>query len=236
MDGSGKLHGGISDQRGFFAQRVAGQRVLQFRDRADVARVQFGHRRKRLAEQRADVRQTFVTAACARSPGWRRSCTTPEITLKYETRPAEGIGDGFENESRHRLGVLHRRARPRLPLRVPFHGPRSAGLGKFSSAKFRIRSLADIVQPGRAQHREDAHAGARPRAGLRAMCSTGQRALVEELFEQRVVALGHHLDQRFVRRSGGVGEIRGDRRLLCPCRRRPACRCTLSCAPGRSRR
>ena len=42
------------------------------------------------------------------------------------------------------------------------------------------------------------------------MCSTGQRALVEELLHQRVVAFGHHLDQRFMGLLRGVRQIGRD--------------------------
>ena len=41
----------------------------------------------------------------------------------------------------------------------------------------------------------------------------GQRAGLEKLLHQRFVGLGHHLDQRFTRRLGGVGEVRGNRTL-----------------------
>ena len=73
MDGSGRLHRRVSDQRGFVAQRVAGERLLQLRHGADIARVDFGDGLNGLAGESADVRQALARRRCARSPGWRRS-------------------------------------------------------------------------------------------------------------------------------------------------------------------
>ena len=52
--------------------------------------------------------------------------------------------------------------------------------------------------------------GAQRRPQPQAQVFFRQRPLLEELFHQLVVALGHHLDQGFVGLLGGVGELGGD--------------------------
>src|SRR5580658_6448150 len=72
--------------------------------------------------------------------------TTPETTLKYDTRPEKGSATVLKTKAETGRESFTGRSAS-LPLSVPFHGPRSAGLGKFSSMKFRIKSLATLWRP-----------------------------------------------------------------------------------------
>ena len=86
-------------------KRVAGERVFQFRDRADIARVQFGHRNRRLSLH--DLRCARISPA----PPRLKFCSvasffsTPEKTLKYEIRPANASDTVLEDIQRNRLFV-----------------------------------------------------------------------------------------------------------------------------------
>ena len=125
--------------------------------------------------------------------------STPEITLKYETRPANGSATVLKTNAETGPESFTARSAS-APLSVPFQAPRSAGLGKFSTHEVQNQVAADVVQSGGAQHRENAHAADRLAQAVQNMLHR-QRALVEELFQQRVVAFSDHLDQRFMRRS-----------------------------------
>ncbi len=161
-----------------------------------------------LAEQRADVRQTFGSAG-ARVHQVRVVLEHAGDHFEIRDASRERIGDGFENERGNRLGILHRaldflaveRALPGSAL-----GRAGEILDRRSSGSGRSPTLCSPEAHSTGKMRIWRTASRRPSR----MCSTGQRALVEELFEQRVVALGHHLDQRFVRRSARPRPGRGD--------------------------
>ncbi len=75
--------------------------------------------------------------------------------------------------------------------------------------KSRMVERADVVQPGGAQYRENAplaHGLPQPIDDV----LHRQSALGKELFQQRIVAFGDHLHQRFMRGLGGIGKIGGN--------------------------
>ena len=167
MDGSGKLHRRIGDQRRLVVQRVARQRVLQFRDAADIARVQFGDRADSVLPNSVPMCDSRSADAGARVH--QVGVVLHHAGDHFEIRhaPRKRIGDGFEDERGNAARNPSPGARLRAPLSVPFHGPRSAGAGKYSSTKFRIRSLADVVQRRKRTAPGRCASGARRRAGRR---------------------------------------------------------------------
>ena len=56
----GNVRRRIVNRRGLVAQRVAGERVLEFGDGAEIAGVQFRHRGRRLALHHLDVLQALA--------------------------------------------------------------------------------------------------------------------------------------------------------------------------------
>ena len=101
------------------------------------------------------------------------------------------------------------RALPARRRASPATGPRSAGGREVLDDEIEDQVGADVVETGGAQNGEQAHlAHGGPQSLLKAL--RRQRALVEELLQQGVVAFGHHLDQGFVGLLGGVGQVAGD--------------------------
>src|SRR5262245_26404842 len=72
--------------------------------------------------------------------------TTPEITLKYVTRPENGSATVLNTNADTGSESFTVRSFSEL-FSVPFHGPRSAGFGKFSRMKFKARSVAVLFNP-----------------------------------------------------------------------------------------
>ena len=100
MDGSGRLHRRIGDQRRFVGQRVAGQRVFQLRDGADIARVQFGDRLDGLAQQRADMRQPLGRRCVRALIRFASFLTHAGHHFEVGHAAGERIGHGLEHECR----------------------------------------------------------------------------------------------------------------------------------------
>ena len=82
-------------------------------------------------------------------------------------------------------------------------------IGKHFHQEIEQRGAADVVQRGRQHHRINA-------LGLESVAQPfhqvfhRQRALLEELLHQRVVALGDHFHQCLMRSLGGLGEFPGN--------------------------
>jgi hypothetical protein len=87
----------------------------------------------------------------------------------------------------------------------PLAVPRAPGCGNTSARKFRT----DVFQAGSSQNGEEAlrqHRFAQPLVQI----FHRQRALLEKLLHELVVALGDHLDQLFVPFFRGIGQFGGD--------------------------
>ena len=82
IEGSGRRTSGYSIIGGLVGQRIAGQRVAQFRDSADIARVQLVERENGFPENRADVREPLVDTAERAFIRCASFFSTPEMTLK----------------------------------------------------------------------------------------------------------------------------------------------------------
>ena len=87
--------------------------------------------------------------------------------------------------------------------------PRCDGSGEIVGQQIEQRGTADIVQRGGQHDRIDA-LGLERLAQALPQVFDRQRALLEEFFHQRVIALGDHFHQRFVRGLGGLGQILGN--------------------------
>ena len=87
--------------------------------------------------------------------------------------------------------------------------PRCDGIGKHFDQQIEQRGAADIVQRGGQHDRVDA-LGLKCVAQALSQILDRQRALLEKFLHQRVVALGDHFHQRFVRDLRRLGQIRGN--------------------------
>ena len=96
-----------------------------------------------------------------------------------------------------------------LPPAVAGIPSRSVGAGRFSTMKLSIRSAPILCRP-------EAQKTGKMRISAHTLLESGQnlldfeRPFVEKLLHQGIIALGHHLDERFVRFLGGVRQIGGD--------------------------
>ncbi len=88
----------------------------------------------------------------------------------------------------------------------PLTVPRAAGDGKISTMKFRMASLPILCSAELSSTGKMRFASTASRKPFLQILHR-QRALVEKLLHQLVVAFGHHLHQRFVRRFRLLGEI-----------------------------
>ena len=203
----GQLHGRVFHQGGLIAQRVAGQRLLELRHGADVAGVQLGDGLEGLAHQARDVGEPLA-AARARVHQVGVVLQHAGVHLEIGDASGERIGNGFENERRNRLGIGDL---ARHFLLAAFPGNLAPGGRRRQVVGDEVQQQvgADVVQRTRREHREEAlvHDGLAQAAGH---LLGGERAFVEELLEQRVVAFGDHLDERIVRLLSRLGHGRGD--------------------------
>ena len=209
--GLGKMRQRVMDRRRLVTERIAGERVLQFGDRAEIPGVQFGHRRRRFALHHLHVLQALGRAA--------REILQRRVVLQHAGHhleiadaPGEGIGQRLVHEDRYRLGVagfpVYLTAFA-ADLGMADSDAAFGRIGKHIDQEIEQRAAADVVQRRGQHHRIDA-------LGLKSFAQPfhqvlhRQRAFLEEFLHQRVVALGHHLHQRFVRHLGGFGEFRGN--------------------------
>ncbi len=211
--GLGELHGRITDQGALLGEGVAGKSILQLRHGADVARAQLGHRLDGLAGQTADVGQPLRAASPdVGQVGIVLQHARADLEIRHPA--GEGIRHRLEDKGRDRFGVGDG---PLNVLPVQLSGP-GAPLdrgGEVVDHEVQDEVGADIVQGGSAQHREEPHLpDRRPQAFRQAF--RGQRSLFEELLHQGVIALRHHLDERFLGFLGRFGQVLGDLSLLAP--------------------
>ena len=208
--GLGNMRGLVKQWRRFVAQRFAGDGLLELGDRADVSGMHFRHFHAGLALHHLDVLEPFGGRAVEIH---ERGVVLQNAAhhLEVADAPRERVGQRPEDEDRKRRGIGH------LALgHVPFSGGllMAAGLarsrmGKNVHDEIQQAGAADILQRGSAQYRKDA-------LGLDGYAQSGnqvfhrQRALLEKLFHQFVVALGDHLHQLLVRFLRGVSQIGGD--------------------------
>ena len=102
--GLGQLHAGILNGSGLVAESIAGQRVFQFWDSADVAGVQFGDGNRGLALHGGDVGELFQRGAAEVLQGGVVFQNSGE-NFEVGDASGEGIGNGFENVKGDGLGV-----------------------------------------------------------------------------------------------------------------------------------
>jgi hypothetical protein len=235
-EGDGRLrqfHRRIDHVRSPYRQRVAGQRVLELGHRADIAGVHFGNRLQRFPlRTAANVRQPLGAAAASLSR-LASFFTTPVITLKYVMRPENGSAVVLKTNADAGAGAgdLLRGFLAADQAAIP---SRSVGAGRFSTMKLSSRSVPTLCRTGGAEDRINPHLGDGLLQAVDDLLDF-ERAFVEELLHESVIALGHHLDERFVGLLGGVGQVGGNLALLPLPSPSGECRCRPSCGPGRPR-
>ena len=134
--------------------------------------------------------------------------STPEMTLKYVTRPAKASATVLKTKTRNRLGILDG-AFDFLAVEGSLPGPAIGGAGEIVDGEVENQIVADVVKTGGAQHRSDAAAADAFAQAVENMFDR-QRAFFEKFLKQRVVAFRHHFDERFVALLRGVGQVGGD--------------------------
>ena len=192
---------------------VVGVRVLQLGDGAEVAGLELGHVRLGLAlEQPAggrDAREASrVTLRTVAS-----DFSVPRDDAQHRDAAGERIGNRLPDEG----GVARRSSAALTAIVVRRFASSAAELAlggrrdvgddaRRAAAGCRWRAVADVQSSGKSlpATRGSAQAGR--------SCSWRQRALREERLHQRLVGLGHHLDQLL--RGAGAPARRAPRRDL----------------------
>ena len=128
----------VDSATGFFAQRVAGERVFEFCDDADIASAQFCDGLHRFAKGRGDVGKALVDAG-AHVVQVRIVFDEPDITLKKVTRPAKGSAEVLNTKAE--TGSLAESFFRLLAVLGSVSNRPSAGEGKISAMKDRARSV-----------------------------------------------------------------------------------------------
>ena len=154
----GNVRQGIMNRSRLFAERVAGERFLEFRDGAQIARVKIGDRRRRLALHHLDVLQALARSA-RKILRHRVVFQDAGHHLEIADPPGEGIGQRLEYKNGQRLRV----ADFSLHL-VAFAGGLAVAHGRAALRRVRKhfgqqieqRRAADIVQGGGQHDRVDA--------------------------------------------------------------------------------
>ena len=225
----GNMRQRIVNRRGLVAERVAGERFLQFRDGAQIAGVQFGHGGRRLALHHLDVLQALARAA--------REILRHRVVfqdaghhLEIADAPGERIGQRLEHKNGKRLGVadfsLHFVA---LAGGFAVADGRAAlrRVRKHFRQQIEQRRAADIVQRGGQHDRVDA-------LGLERFAQALSSSLRSAACPSRKIPPSARRRPR--RPFPPAFRARPSRRRPDPresprssaCRRRPACRCAPS--------
>ena len=176
----------------------SGQRVLQLGDGAEVAGLDLGHGRLRLALQQQQVAEALghVLASCcgrsSRPSGARHDA-------EHRDAPGERVGDGLPDE-RGGGAFSSAAAQPASPTS---RRRRERALGRRRQCRRGSRRAAAGCRCSRrpTRRRAERSSGCHRRpAKSRRPAVLRQRPRFEEPLHQPVVGLGDHLDERFARR------------------------------------
>ena len=201
----GQFDGGELNLGRFLRERIAGQRVFEFGDGADIPGVQFIHGDHVFALGRADVSEAFLGAFAGDDQVRVILDAAGEDAEKGEAS-GEGIGSRLKDEGGGGLGVFGF-ALDFLPVQGEFGGGAVGGGGECFHDEIEQPVGTDVVQAGHTEDREDAEL---THFLIHSADDVffGQGAHLEELLHQFVLAFGDHFDQfgmRFLRGFGVFG-------------------------------
>ena len=173
--------------------------------------MEIGHGGRRLSLHHLDVLQAFARAA---REVLRHGIVFQDAghDLEIADPSREGIGQRLEHKYGQRLGVgdfsLYFAA---FAGGFTVAGGRAAlrRVRKHLGQQIEERRAADIVQRGSQHYRVDAF-GLECLAQAFAQVFDRQRALLEKFLHQRVIALGDHFHQGFMRDLGRLGQVLGN--------------------------
>ncbi len=192
--------------RALLREHVIGARVLQLRDRAEIACLQFRYLRLRLALQHQEVAEPLRAVARL----------VMDVAVLFEraggdAQHRDATGERVGNRLPHERGVrrgVGRLDAGRLAARV---NRRKLALGRrrdVGDDRVEQRLDPDHVESGRADERENLP-GDRGRAQPLCQLLLREGALREERLHQPLVGLGHHLDQLFAGARRPLDQRRG---------------------------
>ncbi|MGC4084619.1 MAG: hypothetical protein QM736_21505 [Vicinamibacterales bacterium] len=210
-DRLGELHRRQDQRVRLVADRVVGQRILQLRDRCQIARLHFRNGRWRLPLQELQAADTLADVArpiVDRRIGFERAGDDAE----HRDAPGKRIRDGLPHEGRHWCLVVRLTRSDRT---VSAHVREGTFNRRRQDADDGVEQLrnADVQDRGRADEREE-FALERRRTQTCDELVVGERAGLEEVLHQLLVRLGDHLDQRLARVLDIARHLGGNRALL----------------------